>query len=272
MSESSNMEDNRTDLNPQDKVQQLLSVFKAPAHKGLLQNTSLCSSMPPLIVNVGVGLPDPDLAVGMYRHQWRNYFRDEIFPRLIKFSPDIIFISAGFDAHKKDTINSGYIALVEEDFDWVTTGLIRVANSCCNGRIVSALEGGYQIGGEFCSAFAKSVKTHVASLIRGNKTTAPYDQAEMECEKLYENEIIQDAERRRLAKIALIRQREEVELAKQRSDISSALRDSEIAKVDSNNIETEAETDFSSARKRRRAATNVDYIALSKKLTAEKEL
>ncbi len=38
--------------------------------------------------------------------------RDEIFPRMLKFKPDIIFISAGFDAHKKDTINAGYIALV----------------------------------------------------------------------------------------------------------------------------------------------------------------
>jgi acetoin utilization deacetylase AcuC-like enzyme len=41
---------------------------------------------------------------------------------------------------------SGYIALVEEDFEWITNNLIRIANSCCEGRVVSALEGGYQIG------------------------------------------------------------------------------------------------------------------------------
>lgn len=81
--------------------------------------------------------------------------REEIFPRLNAFAPDLIFISAGFDAHKKDSINSGYISLVEEDFDWVTKHLIRIANSHCQGRIVSALEGGYQLGGEYVSAFAK---------------------------------------------------------------------------------------------------------------------
>lgn len=74
----------------------------------------------PLILDIGVQLPAEDTeevnmsASGLYRHQWRNYFRDEIFPRLMEFKPDIIFISAGFDAHKKDTINAGYIALVSE--------------------------------------------------------------------------------------------------------------------------------------------------------------
>lgn len=62
------------------------------------------------------------------------------------FKPDMIFISAGFDAHRKDLINSGYIALVEEDFDWVTANLVRVANSCCEGRVVSALEEGTRQG------------------------------------------------------------------------------------------------------------------------------
>lgn len=82
--------------------------------------------MKPLILDVGVALPaedpssDPLLNVAggkaiadlKYRVQWRRYFREEIFPRLMTFQPDMIFISAGFDAHKKDTINSGYIALV----------------------------------------------------------------------------------------------------------------------------------------------------------------
>ena len=42
-----------------------------------------------------------------YRSQWRNYFRKNLFKKLLDFKPDMIFISAGFDAHKKDTINSG---------------------------------------------------------------------------------------------------------------------------------------------------------------------
>lgn len=77
---------------------------------------------------------------------------------MMDFKPDFLFISAGFDAHKKDTINSGYIALVEEDFAWVTEKLVQIANSCCGGRVVSVLEGGYQLGGEHCSAFAQSAK------------------------------------------------------------------------------------------------------------------
>ena len=57
---------------------------------------------------------------------YSHIFRDEIFPRLMTFQPDMIFISAGFDAHKKDTINAGYIALVEEDFEWITANLVSV--------------------------------------------------------------------------------------------------------------------------------------------------
>lgn len=57
---------------------------------------------------------------------------------------------------------------VEEDFEWITDNLMMIANSCCEGRVVSALEGGYQLGGEFSSAFAKSVKAHVTSLSNGH--------------------------------------------------------------------------------------------------------
>jgi hypothetical protein len=154
--------------------------------------------MPPLILDIGVPLPGGSGADAggadrgkvleelSYRIQWRRYFREEIFPRLLEFGPDMIFISAGFDAHKKDTINGGYIALVscarpavclsvsiqfpithfplpalaqvEEDFEWVTDKLVQLANRCCEGRVVSVLEGGYQLGGEYCSAFAQSAK------------------------------------------------------------------------------------------------------------------
>jgi len=78
------------------------------------------AGMPALILDIGVELPRGEaeqdrgkaLAELNYRIQWRKYFRDEIFPRLMQFKPDFLFISAGFDAHKKDTINGGYISLV----------------------------------------------------------------------------------------------------------------------------------------------------------------
>lgn len=80
----------------------------------------LAAGMPALILDIGVELPRGEaeqdrgkaLAELNYRIQWRKYFRDEIFPRLMQFKPDFVFISAGFDAHKKDTINGGYISLV----------------------------------------------------------------------------------------------------------------------------------------------------------------
>lgn len=80
----------------------------------------VAGGMPALILDIGVELPDGEaehdrgkaLAELNYRIQWRKYFRNEIFPRLMQFKPDFLFISAGFDAHKKDTINGGYIALV----------------------------------------------------------------------------------------------------------------------------------------------------------------
>lgn len=72
---------------------------------------------------------------------------------------------------------------MEEDYEWVTANLVNIANSVCNGRIVSALEGGYQIKGEHCSAFARSVKQHVTALIRGTTSRAVYDAASMDREK-----------------------------------------------------------------------------------------
>lgn len=143
------------------------------------------SYAPPLVLDIGVNLADEDMVQGEYRHQWRNYFRDIIFPKLLDFQPDCIFISAGFDAHKKDLINSGYISLVEEDYEWVTANLMKIANTTCDGRIVSALEGGYQLGGEYCSAFAKSVKCHVATLCSPGlrSSEVKYDSQEAEKEK-----------------------------------------------------------------------------------------
>ena len=212
-----------------NKVQALLNVFipkkvttssSAPSSSSSSSTTPTISASPspaaalltrmdPLILDIGVRLPGESLGPeataatsNEYRHQWRNYFRDEIFPRMMTFQPDMIFISAGFDAHKKDTINGGYIALLEEDFEWVTTNLLKIANACCEGRVVSALEGGYQLGGEYSSSFAKSVKTHVAAMVRGGKCLeSKYNQDDADKEKAIERELLDDAERRRLAKL-----------------------------------------------------------------------
>ncbi len=81
-----------------------------------------------------------------------------LLPRLTDFRPDLVLISAGFDAHKRDPIAN--INLVEEDFAWITAKLMDVADASCDGRVVSMLEGGYDL-----EILARSVAAHVMTLM-----------------------------------------------------------------------------------------------------------
>ncbi|MFM8760021.1 MAG: histone deacetylase family protein [Polynucleobacter victoriensis] len=78
-------------------------------------------------------------------------------PRLREFKPQFIFISAGFDAHREDDM--GQMGLVEADYAWITRQLMTIANETAEGRIVSCLEGGYNL-----SALARSVVAHLKEL------------------------------------------------------------------------------------------------------------
>ncbi|MFN3868521.1 MAG: histone deacetylase family protein [Hyphomicrobiaceae bacterium] len=89
---------------------------------------------------------------------FREAMESRIIPALRSFSPDIILISAGFDAHRDDPLAS--LELVESDFLWVTERLIEVAEKQCDGRVVSMLEGGYDL-----NALARSVGVHVKALM-----------------------------------------------------------------------------------------------------------
>ena len=83
---------------------------------------------------------------------------DEVWlPRLEEFKPQMLFISAGFDAHREDDL--GQMALVEADYAYFTARLMQVAQRHANRRIVSSLEGGYNL-----SALARSVAAHVKTL------------------------------------------------------------------------------------------------------------
>ena len=92
--------------------------------------------------------------------QFRQAMEQSILPRLREFKPDILIISAGFDAHTRDPLAN--LNLVEADFTWVTQKLMEVADASCNGRIVSVLEGGYDLQG-----LSRSVAAHVTALMRG---------------------------------------------------------------------------------------------------------
>ena len=84
-----------------------------------------------------------------------------ILPALDAFAPDLVLISAGFDAHHRDPLGS--LQLSEEDFAWITLQLMEAAEIHGRGRVVSVLEGGYDL-----QALASSVGIHVQALMRGN--------------------------------------------------------------------------------------------------------
>jgi acetoin utilization deacetylase AcuC-like enzyme len=92
--------------------------------------------------------------------QFREAMQTTILPRLESFAPDLIVISAGFDAHMRDPLAN--LNLDEEDFAWATRKIMEVADGCAEGRVVSVLEGGYDL-----EALANSAAAHVTALMRG---------------------------------------------------------------------------------------------------------
>ena len=91
---------------------------------------------------------------------FREAFEVAILPRLREFKPEILIISAGFDAHTRDPLAN--LNLLEADFTWVTKKLMDIADDSAQGRIVSMLEGGYDLQG-----LARSAAAHVTALMRG---------------------------------------------------------------------------------------------------------
>jgi acetoin utilization deacetylase AcuC-like enzyme len=90
--------------------------------------------------------------------KFRAAFENLILPQLQKFSPELILISAGFDAHYRDPLAS--LNVKAEDFGWVTRKLMDLADSSAGGRVVSVLEGGYDLQG-----LKESVAAHVTALM-----------------------------------------------------------------------------------------------------------
>ncbi len=91
---------------------------------------------------------------------FREAFKSRVLPALHDFAPDIILISAGFDAHHRDPL--AQINLVGEDFDWATGRLMEVADRFAHNRVVSILEGGYDLEG-----LAESAGLHILRLMKG---------------------------------------------------------------------------------------------------------
>ena len=107
----------------------------------------------------GVGnIVNVPLSPGSGSQLFRSAYSEIILPKLRKFKPDLLLLSAGFDAHFKDPLCQ--MNLKTNDFTWVTRELMSVADDCCHGRLVSTLEGGYDL-----IALAECVVAHLAALM-----------------------------------------------------------------------------------------------------------
>jgi acetoin utilization deacetylase AcuC-like enzyme len=91
--------------------------------------------------------------------EFREAMSSQLLPALERFQPDLVIISAGFDAHASDPL--AMLELVEADYAWVTKALAALAQRHCRGRLVSALEGGYDL-----DALSRSAAAHVRSLMK----------------------------------------------------------------------------------------------------------
>jgi acetoin utilization deacetylase AcuC-like enzyme len=123
----------------------MVGIFQSPFYPG--------TGYPPLASNM-VNLPIPAYTKG---DVIRRKIEQEWLPALEAFKPEMIFISAGFDAHREDDL--GQLGLVEADYAWMTQKIREVARRHAKGRIVSCLEGGYNL-----DALGRSVEAHVRAL------------------------------------------------------------------------------------------------------------
>jgi len=98
------------------------------------------------------------LPAGTASADFRDAIESKWLPALESYQPELLFISAGFDAHREDPLAN--LQLVDDDFSWITTRLLDIADRYCGGRVVSMLEGGYNL-----SALGRSASEHVKVLM-----------------------------------------------------------------------------------------------------------
>ncbi|MDN0076534.1 histone deacetylase family protein [Crenobacter sp. SG2303] len=106
---------------------------------------------------LGPNMHNVPLKAGSGGREFREAVETVWLPQLHAFQPQMLFISAGFDAHREDDMGS--MGLVEADYEWVTRHMVQIADLYCQGRLVSVLEGGYDL-----SALGRSVAAHLRAL------------------------------------------------------------------------------------------------------------
>ena len=107
---------------------------------------------------LGANMANVPLAPGTTGEALRAAFHEVWKPRIEAFAPELIYISAGFDAHRADGMAN--LRWVEEDYEWITTEIARLAGRYCGGRVISTLEGGYDP-----LALSRSVAAHIQALL-----------------------------------------------------------------------------------------------------------
>lgn len=111
-------------------------------------------------LNINVHLPQ-----GSDDDAMKRAWEEKLLPKVETFKPDFVFISAGFDSRIDDTL--GNLKITDDCFAYITNLAIDIAHTHCNGRLVSLLEGGYNIDGT-----ASATVTHVAELVKGATGTS----------------------------------------------------------------------------------------------------
>lgn len=194
---------------------------------------------------------------------WRRVWRGKTLPAIAAFKPDLILISAGFDAHAKDEIQGPVnLGVKEADYEWLTEELCKIANTHSQGRVISVLEGGYRIQGGVVSAFGRSVAAHLRAMFRENKETwspeACQKELDLELKKRREQKEAQEAAR--AAAMEAARAREEAAiLAAQQAAANGGDEEAAAAAA--------VVSDGAPSKRRRK---EVDYGALNAQLEAEK--
>jgi acetoin utilization deacetylase AcuC-like enzyme len=108
-------------------------------------------------VPLGDNMVNVALPAGADGEALRSAFAADWLPALERFRPELVFVSAGFDAHRADEMSG--LAFVEDDYRWVTREIVALADRHCGGRVVSCLEGGYHL-----FHLARSAAAHVREL------------------------------------------------------------------------------------------------------------
>ncbi len=138
----------------QHVVQEEAGLFYASTHQeGAYPGTGLAHER-----GTGDNVVNVPLPAGAGSDDFRLAFTDIILPRLHDFQPQLILISAGFDAHTRDPL--AHMRLTTDDFAWVSHELVKAAATLCDGRIVSTLEGGYDL-----AALTACCAAHVRALM-----------------------------------------------------------------------------------------------------------